>query len=355
MSQQLQSEFYFNNKEDYNTILDSMSRDFNERWNKQTQSPYTNLENYVQRAVLGNGSFGTVLLVREKAGKNYYAAKMMSKEDLVRLKQVNHVHNEKTVLSAARFPFLIHLIDSSKDFDYLYLVLPFINGGELFSYHRKVRKFSEKQSRFYASQVVLALEYMHRMNLMYRDLKPENILLDLKGYIKLTDFGFTKRVEGRTTTLCGTPEYLAPEIIQLKPYNKSVDWWAFGILLFEFVSGRSPFAAHNRDVIIMYSKICMGEYRIPNYFTAHLKNMIEGLMQVDTSKRLGNSTEGPADIKAHPWFQGVDWFAVLNQEVPPPYVPTVTSIEDLSHFDHFEAKAKLKSRINRHPELFMDF
>ncbi|XP_022213277.2 cAMP-dependent protein kinase catalytic subunit 2-like isoform X4 [Drosophila obscura] len=136
MSQQLHSQFHFNNKEDYNTILDSMSRDFNERWNKQTQSPYTNLENYVQRAVLGNGSFGTVLLVREKTGKNYYAAKMMSKEDLVRLKQVNHVHNEKTVLSAARFPFLVHLIDSSKDFDYLYLVLPFVNGGELFSYHR---------------------------------------------------------------------------------------------------------------------------------------------------------------------------------------------------------------------------
>ncbi|XP_026848510.1 protein kinase DC1 isoform X1 [Drosophila persimilis] len=354
-----QQQFQFNNKEDYNTILDAMSKDFNERWNKQTKSPYTNLENYVQRAVLGNGSFGTVLLVREKGGKNYYAAKMMSKEDLVRLKQVNHVHNEKTVLSATRFPFLIHLIDSSKDFDYLYLILPFVNGGELFSYHRKMRKFSEKQSRFYASQVVLALEYMHYMNLMYRDLKPENILLDVNGYIKLTDFGFTKRVEGRTTTLCGTPEYLAPEIIQLKPYNKSVDWWAFGILLFEFVSGRSPFASHNRDVILMYSKICLGEFRIPNYFSAHLKTLVEALMQVDTSKRcsfsLGNSPDGPADIKTHPWFQGVDWFAVLNQQVTPPYIPTVTNIEDLSHFDHFESKAKLKSRINRHPELFMDF
>ncbi|EDW39249.1 GL13992 [Drosophila persimilis] len=372
-----QQQFQFNNKEDYNTILDAMSKDFNERWNKQTKSPYTNLENYVQRAVLGNGSFGTVLLVREKGGKNYYAAKMMSKEDLVRLKQVNHVHNEKTVLSATRFPFLIHLIDSSKDFDYLYLILPFVNGGELFSYHRKMRKFSEKQSRFYASQVVLALEYMHYMNLMYRDLKPENILLDVNGYIKLTDFGFTKvpvpvPVLARTIflplnrsvfsawrdappTLCGTPEYLAPEIIQLKPYNKSVDWWAFGILLFEFVSGRSPFASHNRDVILMYSKICLGEFRIPNYFSAHLKTLVEALMQVDTSKRLGNSPDGPADIKTHPWFQGVDWFAVLNQQVTPPYIPTVTNIEDLSHFDHFESKAKLKSRINRHPELFMDF
>ncbi|KRG00052.1 uncharacterized protein Dwil_GK13113, isoform B [Drosophila willistoni] len=350
----LQSQHYFNSKEDYGATLDGLSKEFDERWSHQTPSPYNNLENYIQRAVLGYGSFGT-MLVKEKTGKNYYAAKMMSKEDLVRLKQVAHVHNEKTVLSAARFPFLVYLVDSSKDFDYLYLILPFINGGELFSYHRKVRKFNEKQSRFYGTQVLLALEYMHRMNLMYRDLKPENILIDCKGYIKLTDFGFTKRVEGRTSTLCGTPEYLAPEIIQLKPYNKSVDWWAFGILLFEFVAGRSPFAAHNRDVILMYSKICLGEYRVPTYFTPPMKNLVESLMQVDTSKRLGNSNEGAIEIKNHPWFQGVDWFAMLNQEINPPYIPTVSNIEDISNFDHFESKSKVKSKINRHPELFNNF
>ncbi|XP_068154174.1 cAMP-dependent protein kinase catalytic subunit 2 isoform X3 [Drosophila tropicalis] len=219
----------------------------------------------------------------------------------------------------------------------------------------EMRKFNEKQSRFYGTQVLLALEYMHRMNLMYRDLKPENILIDCKGYLKLTDFGFTKRVDSRTSTLCGTPEYLAPEIIQLKPYNKSVDWWAFGILLFEFVAGRSPFAAHNRDVILMYSKICLGEYRVPTYFTPQMKNLIEGLMQVDTSKRLGNSNEGAIEIKNHPWFQGVDWFAVLNQEVNPPYIPIVSNTEDLSNFDHYESKSKVKSKINRHPELFNNF
>lgn len=168
----------------------------------------------------------------------------------------------------------------------------------------RVRKFNEKQSRFYGAQVLLALEYLHHMNLIYRDLKPENILMDAKGYIKVTDFGFTKvrlsllsslrsllisffiqRVENRTSTLCGTPEYLAPEIIQLKPYNKSVDWWAFGVLLYEFVVGQSPFSIHNRDVILMYSKICMGEMRLPSFFTSQMKNLIENLMQVDPSKR----------------------------------------------------------------------
>ncbi|XP_070137478.1 cAMP-dependent protein kinase catalytic subunit 2 isoform X4 [Drosophila bipectinata] len=345
---------FFNVKEDYNTTLDNMSREFEERWNHQTQSPHSNLENYIQRAVLGNGSFGT-LLVKEKIGKNYYAAKMMSKEDLVRLKQVAHVHNEKHVLNAARFPFLIYLIDSTKDFDYLYLILPLVNGGELFSYHRRMRKFNEKQARFYACQVALALEYMHRMHLMYRDLKPENILLDIRGYIKITDFGFTKRVDGRTSTLCGTPEYLAPEIVQLRPYNKSVDWWAFGILVYELVAGRSPFAIHNRDVILMYSKICMGEYKMPTYFTQNLKTLVESLMQVETTKRLGNASDGAADVKNHPWFQGIDWYGILNQEVPAPYVPTVSGAEDLSNFENFELKDKMKSRINRHPELFVNF
>lgn len=349
------TQYTFNSKEDYNTTLDNMSREFDERWNHQIQSPYTNLENYITRAVLGNGSFGTVMLVKEKGGKNYYAAKMMSKEDLVRLKQVAHVHNEKHVLHAARFPFLIYLVDSTKCFDYLYLILPLVNGGELFSYHRRVRKFNEKHARFYAAQVALALEYMHKMNLMYRDLKPENILLDGKGYIKLTDFGFTKRVDGRTSTLCGTPEYLAPEIVQLRPYNKSVDWWAFGILVYEFVAGRSPFAIHNRDVILMYSKICVCDYKMPSYFTAQLKNLVESLMQVDTSKRLGNSNEGAVDVKNHPWFQGVEWFGILNQEVVAPYLPTISGAEDLSNFENFEFKDRLKSRINRHPDLFANF
>ncbi|XP_020811838.1 protein kinase DC1 isoform X2 [Drosophila serrata] len=285
MSKHSTHEFTFNSKEDYNTTLEHMKQEFEDRWNHQEKSPYSNLHNYEPRAVLGHGSFGTVLLVKEKVGTSYFAAKMMGKEDLVRAKQVTHVHNEKHVLSSARFPFLIHLVDSSKDFDYLYLIMPLISGGELFNYHRRIRKFNEKQACFYAAQVVLALEYLHEMHLMYRDLKPENILIDTRGYIKITDFGFAKRVESRTSTLCGTPEYLAPEIVQLRPYNKSVDWWAFGILLYEFVSGRSPFASFRNDVLRMYNSIRLCDYKMPVYFSNHLKNLVDNLLQVDTSKR----------------------------------------------------------------------
>ncbi|KAH8232522.1 hypothetical protein KR032_008629 [Drosophila birchii] len=345
----------FNPKDDYYTTLGYMKRDFEERWNHQKQSPYSNLVNYVPRGVVGTGSFGTVLLVKEKVGTHYYAAKMMCKEDLVRLKQVAHVHNEKHVLSAARFPFLIHLVDSSKDFDYLYLILPLVNGGELFSYHRRMRKFNEKQACFYAAQVALALEYLHQMQLIYRDLKPENILLDTQGYIKLTDFGFTKRVESRTSTLCGTPEYLAPEVVQLRPYNKSVDWWAFGVLIYEFVTGRSPFGSYKEDVLIMYNRIRTCDYKMPLYFSSHLKNLVDNLLQVEITKRLGNSNDGAIEVKSHPWFQSVEWYALLNKQITAPYVPTVSDDEDLSNFENFKERERMKSPMDRHPELFQNF
>ncbi|XP_017020988.1 cAMP-dependent protein kinase catalytic subunit 2-like isoform X1 [Drosophila kikkawai] len=355
MSQPNKSQSAFNPNEDYSTTLQNMTREFEERWNQPTPSPSSNLQNYEQRGVLGHGSFGTVLLVKEKKGKNYFAAKMMSKDLLVAHKQVQHVHNEKHVLSATRFPFLIHLVDSSKDNDYLYLILPVVSGGELFTYLRRVRKFNEKQARFYGAQVVLALEYLHQMHLIYRDLKPENILLDMRGYIKLTDFGFAKRVDGRTSTLCGTPEYLAPEIVQLRPYNKSVDWWALGILIYEFVAGHSPFSDYSHDVLLMYNRICNKDYKMPHFFTNMLKSLVDDFLQVEFSRRLGNSNEGAIDVKTHPWFQGIEWFAMLNQEVPPPYKPTISGDEDLSNFQNFRMEEKLKSKNNRHPELFAKF
>lgn len=193
--------------------------------------------------------------------------------------------NEKQVLFACRFPFMLGLVFSRKDNDFLYLGLPFINGGELFTYHRKVKKISEDHAKFYCSQLFLGLDYLHNVDLLYRDLKPENVLITRKGYIKIADFGFTKRVEGRTMTLCGTPEYLAPEIIQSKPYASSVDWWAFGILVYELVAGYSPFSQYNQDPMLMYSKICEGEFKMPTYFSAHLKHFVINLLQVDISKR----------------------------------------------------------------------
>ncbi|XP_062121627.1 cAMP-dependent protein kinase catalytic subunit 2 [Drosophila sulfurigaster albostrigata] len=353
---------YFSPKVDYAVILSKMKDDFSKKYSRNTPSPTTGLEGYIIKATLGSGSFGKVQLIKEKDGDAYYASKQLSKDQIVKTKQIVHVMSEKRVLNSIRFPFTIHLIASYKDNDSLYLIIPLILGGELFTYHRKSRKFSEKQARFYAAQVFLALEYLHYCSLLYRDLKPENIMIDRNGYLKVTDFGFAKRVETRTMTLCGTPEYLPPEIIQSKPYGTSVDWWAFGVLIYEFVCGHSPFASHNRDVMVMYNKICEGEYKMPSSLSGALRHLIDHLLQVDLSKAaillgsFGNLINGNRDIKDHEWFKEIDWIPLLNQTVPAPYLPAISDAEDISNFDkQSEGKQKAKAKTMRHEEAFADF
>ncbi|XP_023174688.1 cAMP-dependent protein kinase catalytic subunit 2 [Drosophila hydei] len=347
---------YFSPKVEYGVILEKLKDEFNKKFNRNTPSPSCGLDNFIIRATLGAGSFGKVQLVKERDGDNYYASKQLSKDQIVKTKQIAHVMSEKKVLNSMCFPFTVNLISSYKDNDSLYLILPLIMGGELFTYHRKVRKFSEKQARFYAAQVFLALEYLHFCSLLYRDLKPENIMLDKNGYLKVTDFGFAKKVETRTMTLCGTPEYLPPEIIQSKPYGTSVDWWAFGVLIYEFVAGQSPFAVHSRDVMVMYNKICEADYKMPSSFSAPLRNLVDHLLQVDLSKRFGNLIGGNKDIKNHEWFKEVEWIPLLNQTLQPPYTPTITSAEDISNFDkHPEGKPKQKAKTVKHEEAFIDF
>ncbi|TPP58039.1 cAMP-dependent protein kinase catalytic subunit [Fasciola gigantica] len=188
---------------------------FDRKFEHPVQSNAT-LDEFDRVKTLGTGSFGRVMLVRHKKNQKYYAMKILEKQKVVKLKQVEHTLNEKNILQAINFPFLVSLEFSFKDNTNLYMVLDFVAGGEMFSYLRRVQKFSEEDARFYASQVVLAFEYLHFFDLVYRDLKPENLLIDGNGYLKVTDFGFAKRIKGRTWTLCGTPEYLAPEIILSK-------------------------------------------------------------------------------------------------------------------------------------------
>ncbi|TGZ69229.1 hypothetical protein CRM22_003854 [Opisthorchis felineus] len=215
------------------------------------------LDHFERLKTLGTGSFGRVMLVRHKMDQKYYAMKILEKQKVVKLKQVEHTMNEKTILQAINFPFVVGMAYSFKDNTNLYMVLDFVSGGEMFSYLRRVGKFSEDDACFYASQVVLAFEYLHSFDLVYRDLKPENLLIDSAGYLKVTDLGFAKRISGRTWTLCGTPEYLAPEIILSKGYNKAVDWWALGILIYEMTCGYPPFFAD--QPIQIYEKIVAGK------------------------------------------------------------------------------------------------
>ena len=240
-------------------FLTEAKQEFNSKWERPPHNT-ASLEEFERLKTLGIGSFGRVMLVQQKSSSRFFAMKILDKQNIVKLKQVEHTLDEKRILQAITFPFLVNLEWHFKDNSNLYMVLEFVPGGEMLSHLRRIGRFSEPHSRFYASQIVLALEYLHSLDIIYRDLKPENLLIDEKGYLKVTDFGFAKRVEGRTWTLCGKPEYLAPEMILGKGYNKAVDWWALGVLIYEMAAGYPPFFAD--QPVQIYEKIVSGKVRV---------------------------------------------------------------------------------------------
>ena len=211
------------------------------------------LSDYEIGETLGTGSFGRVRISKNKKTNEYVAMKIMKKVEILKSKQADHIANEIKILSMIDHPFVIKFDGFTQDEKYLYLALELINGGELFTYLRSVGRFPVDQARVYIAQIISIFEYLHSKNIIYRDLKPENILIHKSGYLKLTDFGFAKIVEGRTYTLCGTPEYLAPEIILNKGHGKPVDWWTCGILLYEMIAGIHPFS--DADPMMVYQKI----------------------------------------------------------------------------------------------------
>jgi len=215
-------------------------------------------------------------------------------------------------------------------------------GGELFTVLRARTLFDEETARFFAASVVLAFEFMHDKNIIYRDLKPENLLLDHEGYLKVTDFGFAKEVTGRTWMLCGTPDYLAPEIVAGKGHGKGVDWWTLGVFLYEMLASYPPF--YDEDPMKTYAKIIHGSITFPSHFSKDAINLIQKLLYPKPTKRLGVVNGGAKLIKKHAFFKGFDWEALFNRKLKPYIIPKIKSPEDLSNFDesaekehHFDA------------------
>ncbi|XP_007901699.1 serine/threonine-protein kinase Sgk1-A isoform X1 [Callorhinchus milii] len=284
--------------------------------------------------VIGKGSFGKVLLAKRKHDDEFYAVKVLQKKAILKKKEEKHIMSERNVLlKNVKHPFLVGLHYSFQTADKLYFVLDYINGGELFYHLQRERCFLEPRARFYAAEIASALGYLHSLNIVYRDLKPENILLDHHGHIILTDFGLCKEniePKGTTCTFCGTPEYLAPEVLHKQPYDRTVDWWCLGAVLYEMLYGLPPF--YSRNTAEMYDNILNKPLQLKPNISNAARELLEGLLQKDRTKRLG-AKEDFNEIKAHVFFSPINWVDLNAKKLMPPFNPNVSGPSDLQHFD----------------------
>jgi serum/glucocorticoid-regulated kinase 2 len=281
--------------------------------------------------VIGKGSFGKVMQVIKKDTKQIYALKTLRKQHIILRMEVTHTLAERTVLARINNPFIVPLKFLFQSREKLYLVLSFINGGELFWHLQKEGKFLMDRLRFYIAELLTALESLHDLNVIYRDLKPENILLDYQGHIALCDFGLCKlnmANDDKTNTFCGTPEYLAPELLLNQGYTRSVDWWTLGTLLYEMLTGLPPF--YDDDVNTMYGKILRNPLRFPDALEGtDAQDLLVKLLQKDPAMRLSDATQ----IKLHRFFLNIDWGKLLAKSYLPPFKPNVENLFDTSNFD----------------------
>lgn len=292
------------------------------------------MEDLERICTIGKGSFGRVYLVQHISSEQYFALKQMSIREVVSTRQTEHVHNEKKILQKLSHPFIVKMYCTAADKTHLYMLFEYLAGGELFSYLRASRTFSNSMARFYAAEIVSAIQYLHSKNIVYRDLKPENLMLSKEGHIKMTDFGFAKELTDRTWTMCGTPEYLAPEVITNKGHNKAVDWWSLGILIYEMLVGVPPF--RGRTVADVYDKITAAKLRFTRSFDVCAKDLVRKLLQIDRTIRIGNMKNGALDVMDHKWFADINWDDVINMKLIPPIIPTLFSNGDTGNFDSYE-------------------
>ncbi|KAJ6584818.1 kinase-like domain-containing protein [Mycena capillaripes] len=303
---------------------------------QQTRKRKVGLDDFNFLAVLGKGNFGKVMLAEEKKTNGLYAIKVLKKEFIIDNDEVESTRSEKRVFLAAareRHPFLLGLHSCFQTETRVYFVMEYVSGGDLML-HIQRKQFSLRQAKFYASEVLLALEYFHKNGIIYRDLKLDNILLTVEGHVKVADYGLCKEEMwyGKTTsTFCGTPEFMAPEILLEQRYGRAVDWWAFGVLTYEMLLGQSPFRGDDEDEI--FDAILEDEPLYPITMPRDAVSILQKLLNRDPLRRLGAGEEDAEEIKRQPFFKDVNFDDVLNKRIPPPYFPTISGSADTSNFD----------------------
>ncbi|XP_077378759.1 cGMP-dependent protein kinase 2 isoform X2 [Festucalex cinctus] len=306
-------------------------------------SPSRPLDHMDVVATLGVGGFGRVELVKVKGEDVTFALKVIKKKHVVDSRQEEHIHSERRILAEANSPFVVRLFRTFRDDKYVYMLLEACLGGEVWSLLRDRESFDETTSKFCVGCVTEALEYLHRKSILYRDLKPENLMLDCEGYVKLVDFGFAKKMRGgqKTWTFCGTPEYVAPEIILNKGHSLSVDFWSLGILVFELLTGSPPFTGS--DQMATYTVILKGvdNMDFPKKIANRPEDLIRRLCRGNPAQRLGNMKGGIGDINKHRWFNGFDWAGLKARTLASPLKRHVSGPLDHSHFDVYPPDDKI--------------
>lgn len=294
------------------------------------------LDDFNLLAVLGKGNFGKVMLAEEKYTNSLYAIKVLKKRFVLDNDEVESTRSEKRIFLTAnqeRHPFLVNLHSTFQTVTRIYYVMEYVSGGDLML-HIQREEFSEARAKFYACEVLLALEYFHKHGVIYRDLKLDNIMLCLDGHIKLADYGLCKEnmwAQGTTNTFCGTPEFMAPEILLEKRYGRAVDWWAFGVLLYEMLLGQSPFKGEDEDEI--FDAVLEDNILYPINMSKSSVAICEALLERNPQKRLGGGKGDGQEVRNHVFFAGINWDDMLAKRVPPPFIPTVNSRADTSNFD----------------------
>merc|ERR1719435_628748 len=310
----------------------------------QANSNMVSLADFDLIKVIGRGSYAKVLMVELKSTKRIYAMKVIKKELVTDDEDIDWVQTEKHVFeTASNHPFLVGLHSCFQTASRLFFVIEFVKGGDLMFHMQRQRRLPEEHARFYSAEICLALNYLHERGIIYRDLKLDNVLLDHEGHIKLTDYGMCKegiRPGDTTSTFCGTPNYIAPEILRAEDYGFSVDWWALGVLLYEMLAGRSPFdivgATDNPDQNTedyLFQVILEKTIRIPRSLSVKAASILKGFLNKNPADRLGcNREHGFMEIMTHPFFKTIEWELLEQKQIPPPYRPRLESERDLANF-----------------------
>ncbi|XP_074028685.1 protein kinase C delta isoform X4 [Leptinotarsa decemlineata] len=295
--------------------------------------------------VLGKGSFGKVLLAELKETEYYYAVKCLKKDVVLEDDDVECTLIERKVLAlGTKHPYLCHLLCTFQTESHLFFVMEYLNGGDLMFHIQASGRFPEHQARFYGAEIVSGLKFLHNKGIVYRDLKLDNILLDFDGHVRIADFGMCKLqifLDRMAETFCGTPDYMAPEIIKGQHYNQCVDWWSFGVLLYEMLLGQSPFSGCDEDEL--FWSICNEKPVLPRFLSSEATSILTMFLEKDASKRLGNRFSPHGDIQDQPFFRAIDWYALEARQLEPPFKPNLQHPLDTQYFDkHFTVeKAKL--------------